>query len=97
MNRNLRSALYYGLLGFLAVAYLVPVIWLVSTSLRADANPLRPDQWLPNPITFQHYTKGSPLPASEDRRHEGYWSDAYAHIEDSFQISIELTLASPRV
>ena len=58
MNRTLRSALYYGLLGILAVAYLVPVTWVVSTSLRTEANLLRPDQWIPNPVTLEHYTSG---------------------------------------
>ncbi len=58
MKRPLNSALYYGLLTLLAVAYLVPVTWVVSTSLRTDANLLRPDQWIPNPITLQHYTSG---------------------------------------
>ena len=50
--------MYYGLLALLAVAYLVPVTWVVSTSLRTDANLLRPDQWIPNPITLRHYTSG---------------------------------------
>ena len=44
MKRHLHSTLYYGLLALLAVAYLVPVAWVVSTSLRTDANLLRPDQ-----------------------------------------------------
>ena len=58
MNRQLRSTLYYGLLALLALAYLVPVTCVVSTALRTDANLLRPDQWIPNPITFQRYTSG---------------------------------------
>lgn len=56
--RPVTSAFYYGLLGLLVVAYLVPVTWVISTSLRTNANLLRPDQWLPNPLTFEHYTTG---------------------------------------
>ena len=55
---NLSSTFYYGLLTILALVYLVPVTWVVSTSLRTNANLLRADQWMPNPITFEHYTSG---------------------------------------
>ncbi len=55
---TLSSTLYYGLLTLLALTYLVPVAWVVSTSLRTNANLLRADQWIPDPITFEHYTSG---------------------------------------
>ena len=58
IKTHLSSTFYYGLLVFLALAYLVPVAWVISTSLRTNANLLRPDQWIPNPLTFEHYTSG---------------------------------------
>ena len=57
-KRHLSSTFFYGALTLLALAYLVPVAWVISTSLRTNANLLRADQWLPNPLTLEHYTSG---------------------------------------
>jgi multiple sugar transport system permease protein len=39
------------------VIYLIPLWWTISTSLRTNVNIFAPDQWIPHPITFEHYTK----------------------------------------
>lgn len=38
-----------------AAAYLVPLGFVVSSSLRTDANMYDPTQWIPNPATLAHY------------------------------------------
>lgn len=53
--RKLSSSLYYVFVFILAAVYLVPLLWVVSTSLRTDANLFSPGQFIPHPITFQHY------------------------------------------
>jgi ABC-type glycerol-3-phosphate transport system permease component len=37
------------------VAYIFPVVWAVSMSLRTNENMFAADQLIPNPITFEHY------------------------------------------
>lgn len=57
MSRQQRQSLiYYALMGCVAFIYLVPLIWVLSTSFRTSANMFRADQWIPNPLTFEHYT-----------------------------------------
>ncbi|MGN6271548.1 MAG: carbohydrate ABC transporter permease [Protaetiibacter sp.] len=36
-------------------AYVFPALWAVSMSLRTDENMFQADQFIPNPITFEHY------------------------------------------
>lgn len=50
-----RQALFYVLLAALAFVYLVPLLWVVSTSLRTDINLFNPNQAIPHPITVSHY------------------------------------------
>lgn len=41
-----------------AIGFLIPFLWAVSTSLKADANVLVfPPQWIPRPIMFSNYPK----------------------------------------
>ncbi len=47
-----------GVMLLLLVATLLPVYWILSTSIRPDAEVLRPDPSLwPEQITFEHYRK----------------------------------------
>jgi multiple sugar transport system permease protein len=46
---------HVGLLGLL-IAFLGPFFWLVSTSLKTNQAMFKmPPQWLPDPVTWQHY------------------------------------------
>jgi len=46
---------YYGLLIALVAVYLVPLSWMISTSLRTQVNLFDPGQWVPSPATLDHY------------------------------------------
>jgi multiple sugar transport system permease protein len=50
------TILWYTLVVMLLLVYLVPVFWNVSTSLRTNRNLNDPTQWIPNPMTLQHYS-----------------------------------------
>ena len=54
--KRVASALYYVLVAITVGVYLVPVLWVISTSLRTNENLHDPSQWIPSPITFDHYT-----------------------------------------
>lgn len=54
---HLRRAIAVVLLLALAVVYLIPLLWVISTSLKTDANLFNANQVLPDPITFAHYQK----------------------------------------
>lgn len=54
---HLRRAIAVVLLLALAVVYLIPLLWVISTSLKTDANLFNANQVLPDPITFAHYRK----------------------------------------
>ncbi|MGI8484722.1 MAG: carbohydrate ABC transporter permease [Thermomicrobiales bacterium] len=41
----------------LAALYMVPLVWILSTSFRTGANLFDPSQWLPHPATTQHYER----------------------------------------
>jgi multiple sugar transport system permease protein len=51
------SFFYYAILTIITFIYLVPVLWVISTSLRIDAKLFDTGQWIPNPLTFEHYTR----------------------------------------
>ncbi len=55
VGRRVSGALYYALLIALVALYLVPLSWMVSTSLRTQVNLFDPGQWIPNPTTLDHY------------------------------------------
>ena len=45
-------------LGALAVLWLLPVVWVVVTSLKPTANIIRvPPEWVPWPATLEHYVE----------------------------------------
>ena len=46
---------FYVFMTVLVLVYLVPISWVVSTSLRTEANLYDPGQWFPHPITLEHY------------------------------------------
>ena len=42
----------------LLIAFLGPFLWLLSTSFKTDAAMFRmPPQWIPHPVTLEHYEK----------------------------------------
>lgn len=50
------ATIWYIILGFFAVALALPLVWLVSTSLKAGAQTfLMPPKWIPEPIVWQNY------------------------------------------
>lgn len=52
-RRSGRGTLRAVLLAFIAAVFLVPLLWIVSASLRApDQPPPRAVEWLPDPISF---------------------------------------------
>jgi len=52
-----RTALYLGLITT-SVVMLVPFYWMVSTSLKMEADVFAsPPQWIPHPATFVHYVE----------------------------------------
>jgi multiple sugar transport system permease protein len=54
--RALRQLLIYIALTGLAVLWVLPLIWMISTSLKVDAQILRfPPIWIPNPIDWSNY------------------------------------------
>lgn len=55
-KRKISSILYYSFLSLFTFIYLIPIFWVISTSFRTDAKLFDPNQWIPNPITFEHYT-----------------------------------------
>lgn len=53
-----RSSTTHATLIVLAIAFIVPFIWLVSTSLKADSQLFKyPPQWIPNPIKWSNYSR----------------------------------------
>ena len=49
------TAAYYLPRVLFALIYMVPLAWILSTSFRTGANLFDPTQWLPHPLTDQHY------------------------------------------
>jgi multiple sugar transport system permease protein len=55
--RIAKYLLLYGLLCVLAVAMVFPFVWMVSTSLKTDADALQyPPKFIPNPVSLFGYT-----------------------------------------
>lgn len=54
---RLVSTIFYLALTGLALAYLVPLFWVLSVSLRTSGNLFAAGQFIPNPITLDHYRK----------------------------------------
>src|SRR5437762_2563348 len=52
-----RQALIQGALLLLSVIFLMPLYWLVSSSLKTDAQiQAWPPVWVPDPVTIKQYT-----------------------------------------
>ena len=55
--KTVLTAVFYLALTVLAIAYLIPLFWVLSVSLRTSNNLFASGQFIPTPITFDHYTK----------------------------------------
>jgi multiple sugar transport system permease protein len=57
-DRDAQGLLLAAALGALAVLWLLPVVWVVVTSLKPTANIIRvPPEWIPWPATLEHYVE----------------------------------------
>jgi multiple sugar transport system permease protein len=58
--RKLASqALTHAALILLSIVFLIPLYWLISSSVKTDAQlHAWPPVWFPHPITWEHYRKG---------------------------------------
>jgi len=57
-RRDAQGLLLAAALGALAVLWLLPVVWVVVTSLKPTANIIRvPPEWVPWPATLEHYVE----------------------------------------
>ena len=54
---RVRQVIITLLMAALAFAYLIPLLWVIATSLKTDANLFNARQIFPDPITFVHYQK----------------------------------------
>lgn len=55
----LSGALAHIALALLSAVFLVPLVWLIVSSLKTDAQIFKfPPEWIPDPVTFQHYPGG---------------------------------------
>jgi len=58
VSRLLERVVIYGLLFLGSFAFGVPLIWMLSTSLKSPASIMaRPPQWIPNPIVWRNYVE----------------------------------------
>jgi multiple sugar transport system permease protein len=56
MAERIKIGFVFALLCALGAAVLVPIVWMVSTSLKVDAQIFtNPPTWIPNPIRWQNY------------------------------------------
>jgi len=56
LQRALRNTFWYIVLGFFAVALALPLVWLISTSLKTGAQTfIMPPKWIPDPVVWQNY------------------------------------------
>ena len=52
----LRTGLAYALAGLVAILFLLPLFWMISSSLKPDYQVLEfPPRWLPDPIRWANY------------------------------------------
>lgn len=56
LQRALCNTFWYIVLGFFAVALALPLVWLISTSLKTGAQTfIMPPKWIPDPVVWQNY------------------------------------------
>jgi multiple sugar transport system permease protein len=57
-RRDAQGLVLTAALGVLAVLWLLPVVWVVVTSLKLPADIIRvPPEWIPSPPTLEHYNE----------------------------------------
>lgn len=52
-----RTAAFHTFMVVATFIYLFPALWALSMSFRTDANLFSTDQFIPHPITFEHYVE----------------------------------------
>ncbi len=57
VRRFTGTILFYVPRSAFAALYLIPLVWLISTSFRTGAHLFDPTQWVPHPATTQHYER----------------------------------------
>lgn len=56
--QKITNACIYMVLTLLGIAFMVPFIWLLSSSLKSNADIFAlPPTWIPNPVQFSNYTE----------------------------------------
>ena len=52
-----KTLILYGVLIVLSIVYLLPLYWMISTSLKQTGSEMViPPQWIPNPIVWGNYS-----------------------------------------
>jgi len=58
VRRLLSYLVWYPMLSFFAVVLALPLVWLISTSLKSGAQTfIMPPKWIPDPIVWENYPK----------------------------------------
>jgi multiple sugar transport system permease protein len=58
IRHTIWAAFWYIVLGFFALVLALPLIWLVSTSLKTGAQIfIMPPKWIPEPVVWQNYSE----------------------------------------
>jgi multiple sugar transport system permease protein len=58
LRRGLRAAAFHAAGASIALAFLLPLVWMLSTSLRQPGlPPPRVIEWLPQPVAWSNYTR----------------------------------------
>lgn len=53
---RVKDLLLYGVLSLLSILYLLPLYWMISTSLKQTGSEMViPPQWIPNPTVWRNY------------------------------------------
>ena len=54
--RFLSKIILYLLVIFCSCMFLMPILWMISTSLKTPEQIFSPDiKWIPNPVAFENY------------------------------------------
>jgi multiple sugar transport system permease protein len=57
LKKFLANTSFHTIMTVILVVYMIPIMWILSTSFKTDKNLLDPKQILPNPVTLSHYVK----------------------------------------
>lgn len=56
VRQSVKNGLWYVVLSCFAVVLALPLVWLISTSLKTGAQTfVMPPQWIPDPVVWQNY------------------------------------------